>query len=105
MTGTDWVAATAGDPLQPLLLMALRTSVTPETDEIVNIEADQLGALVDVLSDDDQARLAFLATVLLSLASLENQTLAMNIALNMKLPVVWRRTPYTTPRGAFGERR
>lgn len=105
MTGPDWVAATAGDPLQPIMLLALRATMTPDSEAQNDQEADAFATMVDALSEEDGRRLAHAGAVLLSFTPRAAQAHAMAAAVDLGLPVVWHRSAGPTTRGAFGERR
>lgn len=83
----DLDTVTAGDSLRPVLLHFLRSSMTPDSDPIVDEEEQALGEHVGRLSEPDFRRLLFLGASIVSLAS-PAQLGALNLALReLELPV------------------
>jgi hypothetical protein len=80
--------------------------MTPDSDAVVEDEADQLDALMDPITSEDVVRLATYAVSLLSMVPKRVQVLAMSAAIEEGLDVSWKRSPWTEQetRDAFGRR-
>ncbi len=100
--------STAGDPLRHLLLTALRISMLPDSDAQNDVDAAAIETAVATLRPHDVWRLAGLGTMLLALTPPDAQNAAMQEALDMDLPVIWKAGPAherTPRRDAFGRPR
>lgn len=79
--------ATARDVLRPVLLHFLRSTMTPESDAIVDAESDRLGELLGELSPADYRRLLFLGASIVSTATAPQLGVLNQLARSLELDV------------------
>jgi hypothetical protein len=79
--------ATALDPVRPVLLHFLRSAMTPETDAIVDEEAETLGDLLGGLTEEEYRRLLFVGASIVSTASAAQMGVLNQLARALELPV------------------